>query len=64
MGAMFLNKAGILTTVSLEKSKIVTAKWCKETCLPRLFENLVSRAPLDSRFLRHDNAPAHRASGT
>ena len=31
-----------------------------ETCLPQLFENLVSCMPLDSWLLHHDNAPVHR----
>ena len=31
-------------------------------CLPQLFENLVSRWPLNSWFLHHDNAPAQRAT--
>ena len=61
MVAVFFTKGGIQTTVSLEKSKTFTAKWYTETCLPQLFENLVSRAPLDSWFLHHANAPAHRA---
>ena len=61
MVTLFITKGGILTSVSLEKSKTVTAKWHTETCLPQLFENLVSRAPLDSWFLHHDNAPAHQA---
>ena len=61
MVAVFFIKGGILTTVSLEKSKTVTAKWYTETCLSQLFENLVSHPPLDSWFLYHDNKPVHRA---
>ena len=34
MVAVFFTKIGILTTVSLEKSKTVSAKWYKEICLP------------------------------
>ena len=64
MVAVFFTKGGILTTVSLEKSKTVTAKWYTKTCLPQIFENLVSRALLDSWFLYHDIAPAHRTSVT
>ena len=43
MVAFFLTKGGILTIVSLEKCKTVTAKCYTETCSPQLFENLVSR---------------------
>ena len=64
MVSVYFTKDGILTTASLEISKTVTAKWYTETCLPQLFENLVSRAPLDSWFLHHDNAPAHQAFAT
>ena len=53
-----------MTTVSLDKSKTVIAKLYTETCFSQLFENLVSHAPLDSWFLYHDNAPAHRAFAT
>ena len=60
MAAVFFTKGGILTTVSLKKSNTVTAKWYTETCLPQLCENLVSRVPLDSWFLHHDHALAHR----
>ena len=62
--AVFFIEGGILTTVLLEKSKTATAKWYTETCLPQLFEKLVSRASLDSCFLYHNNAPAHRAFAT
>ena len=64
MVAVFFINGGILTTVSLGKSKTVIAKLYTETCLPQLFENLVSRAPLDSWFRHYDNAPAHRAFTT
>ena len=62
--AVFFTKGGILTTVSLEKSKRVTAKWYTEICLHQRFENLVSRTPFDSWFLCHNNTPAHRAFTT
>ena len=48
MVAMFFTKGGILTTVSLEKSKTPTVRWYTETWLPQLFENSVSHASLDS----------------
>ena len=64
MVAVFFTKGGILTNLSLKKSKTVTAKWYTETCLPQLFENLVSHALLNSWFLYHGNAPAHRAFAT
>ena len=64
MVTVFFTKGGILTVVSLEKSKIVTAKWYTETCLSQLFENLVSFTPLDSWFQYHDSAPAHRTFTT
>ena len=53
MVAVFFSKGGILTTVSLEKSKTVTFKWYTRTSLPQLFKNLVFRVPLDSWFLHH-----------
>ena len=46
--AVFFTKAIILTTISLEKSKTVIDKWYTDTCLPQVFETLVSRAQLDS----------------
>ena len=49
MVAVFFTKGGILITVSLEKSKTVTAKRYTETYLPQLFENLVSRAGVFGR---------------
>ena len=64
MVAVFFTKGGILITVSLEKSKTVTAKWYTETCLLQLFKDLVSRAPLDSWFLHHNNAQTNRAFAT
>ena len=48
MVAVFFTKGGILISFSLEKTKTVTAKWYTETCLPQLFENFISRTPLDS----------------
>ena len=60
MVAVILTKGGILTTLSLEKSKTVTAKWDIETSLPQLLGNLVSCAPLNSWFLQDYNVPAHR----
>ena len=64
MVAVFFTKGGIPTAVSLEKSKTVTAKRYKETCLPQLFKYLVSHATVDTWFLHHDNRPAHRAIAT
>ena len=60
--SLIFTKGGILATISLEKSKTITAKCYTEACLPQLFENLVSHAPLNSWFLHHNNA--HRAFAT
>ena len=51
-----------METILSDRSKTVTSKWDSETGLPQLFENLVSRSPMDSWFLHHDNARAHRTA--
>ena len=62
--AVFFTKDGILSTVSLDKSKTITAKWYTETFLPKLFGNFIFHVPLDFWFLHHDNPPAHQAFAT
>ncbi|CAG0891866.1 unnamed protein product [Darwinula stevensoni] len=47
--------------------KTVTSHWHVDNCLPKVFDKLQGGRPksiLKKHFLRHDNAPAHRASKT
>lgn len=64
MIAVFFKSSGILERVVLDTQKTVTAKWYTEQCLPKVIgsmKNLRPKSRMDTWYLHHDNAPAHRA---
>lgn len=64
MIAVFFRSSGIVERVVLDTQKTVTAKWYTEQCLAKVIESLKNLRPksrMDTWYLHHDNAPAHRA---
>lgn len=75
MFAIFFDSSGVVAMVKVEGQATVTARWYTEECLPKVIEEVQSRAAMSSsrnvprngmrgRKLHHDNAPAHTAAAT